>query len=373
MKKILLFLLIAGLGLAVTLWLRYGGGEPYPGIGSPAPLLPAEGLEEVLSYPLPIGNVAVSETGRIFFTVHPEARPKGNRVLEYVDGASVPYPDGASQLELFDTVLGIVIDDQQRLWTIDHGNHGLRDARLLGFDLETGSLIHDHVFDGAIAPAGSFLQDLQVSRDGRTIIIADTSLWRKSPALVVYDVASGRARRVLEGHASVAAENFLIRTRQRTMTFLGGILSLKGGVDGIALGDGTLYYGALTGSGLYRVPLADLRNEELPDSQLAARIEHHAPKPLSDGFSLDLAGNLYGTDIEHAAIFRVSPEGELATVLRSERLRWPDGLSFGPDGWLYIADSALADVILRSPEHVRDSGPYRIFRFRPGAGGRPGH
>jgi len=47
-------------------------------------------------------------------------------------------------------------------------------------------------------------------------------------------------------------------------------------------------------------------------------------------------------------------------------------LSFGPDGWLYVADSALGGVILRSKEHIKEQGPYKIYRFQPGAEGTPG-
>jgi hypothetical protein len=187
MKKIMLLLLILALILTTVAWLRYGGGEPYPNLTS-SPALREEALEEVLSYRLPIGNVAVSETGRVFFTVHPEARPKGNKLLEFVDGASVPFPDGAAQQQLFDTVLGVAIDRFNRLWTIDHGNHGMRTARLLAFDLDSGELIHDQVFDVTIAPIGSFLQDLQVSADGRTVVIADASFWLKKPAIIENDI-----------------------------------------------------------------------------------------------------------------------------------------------------------------------------------------
>jgi hypothetical protein len=53
-------------------------------------------------------------------------------------------------------------------------------------------------------------------------------------------------------------------------------------------------------------------------------------------------------------------------------MRWPNSLSFGPEGWLYVADSALSEVVLQSQEHIEDQGPYSIFRFRPGAEGVPG-
>lgn len=371
MKKILLFLFIVLVVLIVTVWLRHGGGDPYPDL-STMPLLGGDELEEVLEYPEPIGNVAVSAAGRVFFTVHPEARPKGNKLLEYVDGAAEPYPDGKSQSRLFDTPLGVAIDRYDRLWTIDHGNHALRTPRLLAFDLASGELIHDQEFDATVAPLGSFLQDLQISRDGRTVVIADASFWRKRPALIVYDVESATARRVLDGHEIVSAENYLIRSQRRPMSFIGGMVTLRGGVDGIALDDEWLYFAALSGSSLYRVRLDDVRDSALPDRQLAARVERLANKPLSDGLSVDLAGNVYITDVEHNAIFRMGEDREPRTLVRSQQIRWPDALSFGPDGWLYIADSALADVVLQSREHIEDEGPYRVFRFRPGTPGIPG-
>jgi sugar lactone lactonase YvrE len=371
MKKTLLLLSVVGLVATIVAWSRYGGGQPYPDL-STSPVLSADELEEVLSYPLPIGNVAVSASGRVFFTVHPEARPKGNKLLEYVDGASVPFPDGASQQKLFDTVLGVAIDRYNRLWTIDHGNHGMRTARLLAFDLETGQLIHDQKFGRDIAPRGSFLQDLQISADGRTVIVADASFWRKKPALIVYDIESTTARRILESHASVSAENYLIKNGDRVMSFGGGVVSLRGGVDGIALGEKWLYFGALSGSSLYRVRMDDITDAAIPNSQIAARVERVVQKPLSDGLSIDTSGHVYVTDVEHNAIFRVDAHGELETLIRSQLVRWPDALSFGPDGWLYVADSALGEVVLQPRDHIRSQGPYRIFRLQTGYVGTPG-
>ncbi len=371
MKKTLLFLAGIIIISVTMLWVRHGGGSPYPDL-STTPRLNSAAIEKVLSYPEPIGNVAVSADGRIFFTVHPESRPQGNKLLEYVDGAAVPYPSGLLQSELFDTVLGVAIDRFDRLWTIDHGNHGVRAARIVAINLEDGEVIRSQALDKTIAPVGSFLQDLQVSADGRTIVIADASFWRKSPAIIVYDVETGDARRVLENHVSVAAENFKIRNRDQDMEFLGGIVVLRGGIDGIALGPEWLYYGALSGSGLYRVRLKDLRNKRLPESQLANRVDRYSDKPLSDGLSTDVNGNVFITDVEHSSIFIVGPRQELATLIQSPSIRWPDALSFGPDGYLYLADSALPDLILQSAEHIKASGPYYIFRFQPGSMGVPG-
>jgi sugar lactone lactonase YvrE len=372
-KKFFLFLLVVIVTLAITLRVRYGGGKPYPDL-STEPIIEDTALEEFFAYPEPIGNVAVSHEGRVFFTVHPESRPRGNKLLEIVADAAVPFPDGASQPDLFNTVLGLVVDERNILWTIDHGNHGTNASRLLAFDLANGEIAHDHYFGEEIAPVGSFLQDLQVSPDGRTIVIADASIWRRTPALIVYDIQQKTARRTLESHESVTPENFLVRNQLKDMTFLGGLVSLKAGVDGIAFDlDGTwLYYGAINQSGLFRVRLADLKNADLPPEQLANRVQRFSDKPLSDGLSTDVAGNVYITDVEHSSVFIIGPDRELETLMRSGRIRWADALSFGPGGWLYLADSAIPEQVLQTRSYIKAKGPYHIFRFRPGYDGIPG-
>lgn len=367
MKIFLLFLLTIALLTAIVLRVRYGGGEPYPDLSAP-PLIGDSQLEEVFNYPEPIGNVAVNREGRIFFTVHPESRPRGNKLLEWVDNAAVPYPSGTVQPHLFDTVLGVVVDKRDWLWTIDHGNHGLGTARLLAFDLSNGNIIHDYKFRPETAPAGSLLQDLRVTADGATVFIADASMWRKNPAIIVYDVATRSARRVLESHVSVSAQNYLVRTPIRDMSFLGGLVVFKAGVDGIALdaNDQWLYFAAINQSGLFRVRVRDLTNETLPARQLENRVERFSDKPLSDGILVAASGEVYVTDVEHGAVIAIDQQQTLNTVIRSPRIRWADGLSFGPGGWLYLADSALPEVVLRTRDHVNAQGPYYVFRFHPG-------
>lgn len=365
-------LVLLATALALVLFGRYGGGEPYPDL-SGDPLLDESALEIVVVSPEPIGNLAVSEGGRIFYTIHPESRPTGAKLLEWVDGSPSAYPSEEAQA-LFQTPLGIVIDRQNRLWSIDHGNHGTGTPRLLAFDLETGAVVHDHALDSSVAQLGSFLQDLQVDSTGKHVFIADVSFWRNNPALVVYDVEAQRARRVLEGDESVSAQDWLIRNPTKDMKFFGGLVVLKPGVDGIAIDrdDQWVYYGAVAHDTMFRVKVVDLLDASLRAGALAARIEPVGQKPLSDGLSTDNEGNLLITDVEHGAVMRMSPAGELETLVSSPRIRWADALSYGPDGWLYLADSAIPDQMLRSKAHMREAAPYYIFRFKPGIDGIPG-
>ena len=196
------------------------------------------------------------------------------------------------------------------------------------------------------------------------MVIADASILGKSPALIVYNVDTSTARRVLEAHPSVSAEHYVIRNHGDAMKFGGGLVSLRGGVDGMAMNDEWLYYGALSGSGLYRIAVATLVDPATSEKDLAAAVERIADKPLSDGFSFDNEGVLYVTDVEHGAVLRLTDDkGSSRPYCVRSKIRWADAISFGPDNTLYIADSALQrrDIAFAS-SRLANNGPYHIYR-----------
>ncbi|GAK44571.1 major royal jelly protein [Tepidicaulis marinus] len=358
--------------VCAALYLRYGGGEPYPDLSTP-PVLPEEALQVAAVFPEPFGNVAASADGRLFFTVHPESRPAGPRLYEWKDGEAVAYPNENISAEGFVTPLGLSVDQQGRLWVIDHGNHGLAGARLVAFDLASGQIVHDKRL-GDTGEAGSFLNDLTVSPDGRYVYIADVSFFRQNPALVVYEVASGKAWRVLEGHPSVTAQDWIIENPVKRMTFFGGLVALKPGVDGIVIDEAGeyVYYAAMTHDGLYRVPAALLNAPETDAEALARAVERVGSKPLSDGLSIDRQGNVYITDVEHGGIARLSPQGRLETLIASDKVRWADGISYSGDGYFYFTDSAIPDQMLQSKAHIESHAPYYLYRFKADIAGIPG-
>jgi sugar lactone lactonase YvrE len=263
---------------------------------------------------------------------------------------------------------------QNRLWVIDPGGHGFGTPKLVAFDIDTGAVVHEHAFADDIAPWGSFLQDLQIDPAGRFVYIADVGFWPTRPALIVYDSTTRTARRLLDRHPSVMPQNLLIRTPIRDMSYFGGLLEMKTGVDGIALSrDGAwLSYAAMNHDTLYRVPTALLTDPGASPEAIAAAVEAVGPKPLSDGLSIADDGTVFITDVEHGAVMALAPDGTLSTVVRDPRIRWADGLSFGPDGWLYLADSAIPHLVPQSAEHHAAQAPHAIWRFRSGPPGAPG-
>jgi hypothetical protein len=333
---------------------------------SAAPLLPSTELEKMVSLPLPPGNLAVADDQRIFFTFHPEASPDINVAVWANDEVrAFPAPEwqpGGSAEHALNEVLSLRLHNNE-LWLLDNGRHALNSVRLLAFDINSRELLHSYRFPRDVFPLGAHANDFRISADGRYFFITDASLLARTPALVVYDRAEGISRRLLHNDASVRAGAFEPVVQGQAMTLF-GLFTVNPGVDGIALDDAGewLYFAAVAADQVYRIRVADLLNTDLPYATLSARVEALGPKTMTDGMALDAAGNLYFSDLEHSAIVRRTPAGELQTLLRSVDLRWPDGFSRQGD-YLYLTCSALHQVIGHSREDILAAGPYPIYRF----------
>lgn len=368
-----LVLTLAGLVSSVALLLgyvkvRYGGGDDYPDV-STEPLLEASRLQTVVELQFPPGNVTASPDGRVFFNYHPFAEPArftNEFIFELIDGRPRVFPNAEMQSQLHG-VLGMTVDRQNRLWMIRPAGLEDRPTRLFGFDLATGEKVVDATFADGVGP---FAQDLRVSPDGKTIILADTGIFRFTPAaLIVFDIETRTARRVLEAHESVAPQNWVMRTRWGPHKLGWGLVTFQVGVDGVAISaDGVwLYYATMSHDTAYRIKMADLRNPALDDAQLAQGIERIGKKPLSDGIEIDGAGSLYITDVENGGVMKLDANGGLKTLVKSTDVVWADGIARTATGDLLFTDSAIPayiDPLARPPasDQLEAARPFRIYR-----------
>lgn len=327
-------------------------------------------------------NATVSKTGRIFVTNHGQRR-NAIMVAEVMpDGRVMPFPNAswngapASGPDVFNTPNGIVIDSQDRLWIIDHGNWlpTPQAPRLLAFDLNTRELVFRHTFDASVAPARGLAQDLAVDAERGFVYVADSA--GNSPGLITVDIKSNTAW-AFKGHASLAAENHDIVMDGRVLQFRRGDGSMgpaRLAINPLSLSaDGqTLFYGAMNGQSLYSVPTQLLR-DKASNEQVAAAIQRVGTKPGSNGITTDIAGNHYITNLGDNAIDVLTPSGQLRRLAQDPRLSFPDSVRFGNDGWIYVLATQLhkAPIFTGQPESAEP--PYllaRIYTGQPGQIGR---
>jgi sugar lactone lactonase YvrE len=377
LMRVLVGLVVAAILLLLAVRIFFGGGARLED-RTTDPTIPASAIEQVAALDYPPGNIAVSETGRVFLTLHPDGKPP-IKVVELVDGKLVAFPDEAFQrpeagTAHFQSPLSMRIDRQNRLWVLDFADFGRGQPRILAFDLGTRALVHQYDFPSDVAGWLSMLNDFAVSPDGTRVYIAESSPIKQTPALIVYDVEQRTSRRVLDHHPSVLPKDYILTAGGRDMIVL-GIYTLRIGVDSIALdrAGGWLYYAPVNGDRMFRVPTAALDNAALTPDELAAQVEDYGPKTMSDGLSTDDADQVYITDPEHSAILTLGPDRRLETLVKDAKLRWPDGLSFGPGGWLYVTCSSLQHVLFVPSGHQAAHAPYHVFRFKPGQSAIPGH
>jgi sugar lactone lactonase YvrE len=326
-------------------------------------------------------NATISRDGRIFATNHGQRRQAQMVVEVMPDGSLQPFPNAswngtpASAPDVFNTPNGIVIDSQDRLWIIDHGNWlpEPQAPRLLAFDIKTRQLVFRHVFDPAIAPARGLAQDLAVDAERGFVYVADSA--GNAPGLIAVNIRNNTAR-VFKDHASLRAENVDILMEGKVLQFRrpdGTMAPARLAINPISLSaDGEmLFYGAMNGQTLYRLPTRLFRTGR-SDAEITAAITRVATKPTSNGMTTDLEGNHYLTNLSDSAIDVIAPNGQISRLIQDNRLSFPDSVRFGADGWLYILATQLhkAPIFTGQPEAA--APPYILARVQTGKQGQIG-
>ena len=343
-------------------------------------LLPGA-LESVAELLINPGNLAVTAEGRVFATVHQFRRADAQLIEITGPNSYQPWPNAAwngpfgSGPEVLNSVLGIAIDRQDRLWVIDNGlGDPPQIPKLMAFSLSDGQPVFRYDFPPETGPAGSFLNDLAVDDERGFVYLADVG-GNREPGLVVVDLTRLTSRRFAASPA-LQAEDVDLVVEGRVIGPRGDdgqVEPVRITLNPITLsGDGeTLYFGAMNGETWYRLP-ARLLRDGAEDATIAAAIERVGPKPVSDGASTDLAGNHYFTDLGRNAITVLGADGRLETLVADERLLWPDALSFGEPGWLYIAVNQLHRAPMLNGGEEGAQLPFRIMRVYTGTEGIAG-
>ncbi|MFL5575125.1 MAG: SMP-30/gluconolactonase/LRE family protein [Gemmatimonadaceae bacterium] len=341
-------------------------------------------LTHVATFEHQVTGVSVAEDGRIFVNFPRWTEDAPVSVAELMqDGSMRPYPDGewnrwrnAKKSEIspgdhWVCVQSVVADGRGGLWVLDPAAPATAaivpgGPKLVRIELATNRVAQTIAFDTTVAPNGSYLNDVRFSPDGRHAYITDSG---GQGALVVVDLRSGAARRVLDADRSVQPEKEVVVAIDGKPVRRPDGRGVEFASDGIALSrDGQyLYWKAVTGRTLYRITTAALTNAALAPNELAAKVERVGDAVVSDGLWMDAGGRLYLTAPEDHSVKVREPDGgdRLTTVVQDARLNWPDTLSQGPDGTMYVTASHIPDMSWYEPESPPQLRGTALFSFAP--------
>ena len=357
---------------------------------TPAPPRPA--LKQVASFQHQATGVAVTHDGRIFLSFPRWTEDSPISVGELKDGQVTAYPDAETnswrnalkdKVEAkthFVCVQTIEADHGGHLWVLDPAAPAMAalvpgGAKMVKIDLATNKVVATIAFDDKVAPQGSYLNDVRFSPDDKVAYVTDSGA---KGALVVVDLASGKARRVLDGDPSTQPDPNV------TVTWNGKPLRRPDGrgvdfsADGIALSpDGkTLYWQAIKGKTLYALPTSALNPgfttavtpETVEDASLRGKVETVGENGPADGLIISRRdGKMYVTGPQTNSIGvrdLARKGGKPTTVLQDEKLHWPDTFSEGVDGTIFFTTSHIQDSAFFK-EGAPTALPTELWSFKP--------
>ncbi|MBS1097323.1 SMP-30/gluconolactonase/LRE family protein [Gluconobacter sphaericus] len=325
-------------------------------------------------------GIVVLPNGRTFvgFPRH-AVDHKGATLGELVHGKVVPYPSSEMSLpgnvpeECLVSVHGMTMDRSGRLWMIDDGKragHPLQPgaAKIVCIDPATNRVAHKIILKEPVLLPDSHMNDLRVSLSHGaqgTVFVTDSS-FGTSPGLVIVDVATQQARRVLTKHPAILPETgFLAIVEGEPRRYIPGHPQLvSGGVDAIALtkDEKRLYFAPLTSRRLYSLSVDLLADSASDDVVLGPAIRDEGEKGVADGLTLDDQNRLYTTNYEHDCILRRDPDGSFKMMLRDPRALSPDGI-FATADHVYCTFGQWNRLASFNGGTDRRVAPYLLIRF----------
>lgn len=295
-----------------------------------------------------VTGVTISTHGRLFANF-----PRWHENLPFsvvevsLNGEYHPYPNaewntwnGKPEENKFTCVQSVVAHENS-LFVLDPASPMMKgvvgNAMLYEFDLTTNELVNKWTFDKTIAPEKSYLNDLRIDREAGKIYITESGIG----AIVVLDLKTNTPRRLLDNHPSTKSEDIWLTVEGERWVKEGQKPQMH--ADGIALSPDKqyLYYHALTGYTLYRVPTQALNDESLSEEELAEKVENLGKTSAPDGMMFDHLGNLYLGDLEKNAVLYRTPEGELKTLVQDAELKWPDTFTIDEQDNFYVTTSRI--------------------------------
>lgn len=341
----------------------------------------AQALELVAEFDTttPPANIAIGADGRIFLSVH-GGYGQALRLMELMpDGTVKPYPNEAwahkptkAHPEIgLNGILGVNVDRDGILWMLENTWTPEHADRLIGWDTVNEKLHRIIRLPAPITRPDTVLNDLAIDRDNEHIYITDAA-GPNTSAIIVVDLKTGQARRVLQGTAPTQPEDIDIVIDGKVVNHNGKPTRISINPITIDAKNEYVYFGPMSSLSLYRINTQALRDAALSSDALLAQVERVGDKRISDGITIDGAGNVYISALSEKEVGVTKPDGTYQTLHQHNDLAWIDGLAFGADGYVYASVNELhkSPVFNQGKNHA--TGNFKLFRFKALAPGQTG-
>ncbi|KAJ8060716.1 hypothetical protein OCU04_011021 [Sclerotinia nivalis] len=337
----------------------------------------APGLTLEYSVELPTQGIFISADGRKFLSQRYSTTLPPITVELLADNTTVLYPDAywnsynasdsSSDPSLqFVSIDGARIGPDGRYWLVDGGSKGVNGStKLVGCNLTTNEADKIYYLDSIIA-SNSGIDDVRFSASGEVAYLSDTA-----GALVVLNMTTGDGVRVLVDDPSAVAWFPMMYNHTLVPGYGAAGSTLAVGLDQIEVSpDGVYLYYQPCNGGLYRIETAYV-DAALTNSTLAASLGDYttafALTPSTGGTTIDGGGNVYVSDTNLLAIWKVTPEGYASILVQDDALLWTDLMWVTSDKKLWLPASQMRP----GGNGLMAEGPNNIFSYPIDAGPSP--
>ena len=305
-------------------------------------------LQAAITLPTAITNgVAIAPDGRTFMAI---AKQKGQdvpQIAEWVNGELRPYPDaswnawkpGEDASSSFQHANSIRFGPDGTLWIVDVGSpemgqpvlpHG---PKLVGVNISTGKVVRVLYFDRQTKPQ-SFLDDVRFNGDHAYLTDAG------APGLIIVHMPDGSMYRVLDDDTSTTAQTPLRAEGRELRNPQGQPVYLHADQLEVSPDGRTLYYQPCSGP-LSAIDVQYIDEQRLTDAERRTHVRTFAHNGTAGGTAMDAQGNVYVSDTDRNAVLRITPGGEISTVVQDPRLVWVDAMWITTDGKLWMPAAQL--------------------------------
>lgn len=317
--------------------------------------------------------VAVDDANRIYVASPRWTGSRGPSVAMLdMSGKPQAYPDAAwnsqdakvSPARRFVNVNAIHRDLDGGLWVVDTGVTAFGGrvmpgaAKLVRIDMATRHVTRVYPLGPDVAKTHSYVDDIRFHSGHAYLTDAG------EPGLIVLDVKSGKARRVLDGSPATTATSGrnIVLDGQVVRTPDGSPLKVNADPLEVSPDGDWLYFASLEGP-WWRIGTRWLDDASLSDTELAEHLEPWVDLPPVGGTTMDAAGNLYFTDLAAAAVRRLTPDKRVETVLVDTNLHWVDAPTMDKQGRLYLPVPQMDRVALFHAGTSKIQWPIRLYRI----------